>query len=524
MSAAHPDALRPAADDEPPLRWWQTRWFMIAAVLGATIPLLWPAIPPLTDLPGHIGRYRVELAIGSDPRLREWYDFRWMLIPNLGIDLLVVPLAKLFGLELAVKLIVTTIPALTVAGLLWIAREVHGRIPATALFALPLAYGYPLQFGFVNFGLSMALALLACGFWLRLGRLDRTRSRAAGFVAVSCLIWLCHAYGWGLLGILVFSVEVAHARGRSAGWAASVGRAILACLSLCLPVLLMIVWRGDGAEGGTGDWFHWSVKLLWLMSVLRDRWQGFDLLSAAIPFAVIIVALPSARRRFAPGPGLAALLLAIAFVLLPRILFGSAYADMRLAPYALAVALVALRPIEDSGRAAGLVAGAALAFCLARLAGNTASLAMYDVRYRQELAALDHVPVGARMVSFVGYPCMPTWTTSRLLHLPAIALERRRAFSNDQWAMAGAQLLGTRYAAAGAFQTDPSELVVGDDCPPTFWRPVSQALATFPRGAFDYVWLIDPPSYRADATRDLVPIWRSGSSVLFRVERLSTNP
>ena len=141
------------------LHWWQTRTFVAAMAALAIVPLLWPTIPPLVDLPGHMGRYRVQLAIGDHPWLGNWYDFRWQLIGNLGIDLLVVPLAKVFGLELAVKLIVLTIPPLTVSGLLWIAREVHGRIPATALFALPLAYSYPFQFGFVNFALSMALAL-----------------------------------------------------------------------------------------------------------------------------------------------------------------------------------------------------------------------------------------------------------------------------------------------------------------------------------------------------------------------------
>jgi hypothetical protein len=78
-----------------------------------------------------------------------------------------------------VKLIVITIPAMTVAGLLWIAREVHGRIPATALFALPLAYAFPFHFGFVNFALSMALALLAFGWWLRLARLGKFQPSAA---------------------------------------------------------------------------------------------------------------------------------------------------------------------------------------------------------------------------------------------------------------------------------------------------------------------------------------------------------
>ena len=138
--------------------WWQTRWFVAVMALVAAIPLLWPDIPPLVDLPGHMGRYRVQIDGGAHPWLGEWYAFNWSLIGNLGIDLLIVPLAPLFGLEGTVKLIVITIPVLTVTGLLWIAREVHGRIPATALFALPLAYSYPFQFGFVNFALSIALS------------------------------------------------------------------------------------------------------------------------------------------------------------------------------------------------------------------------------------------------------------------------------------------------------------------------------------------------------------------------------
>jgi hypothetical protein len=190
------------------LHWWQTRTFVACVALASIIPLLWPEVPPLVDLPGHMGRYRVQLAIGDNPWLSQWYDFRWQLIGNLGIDLLIVPLAPIFGLQLAVKLIVMAIPALTVTGLLWIAREVHGRIPATALFALPLAYSYPFQFGFVNFALAMALALNMFALWLRLGRLERLRLRTILFVPGSCLLWLCHTFGWGVLGVLAFSAEL----------------------------------------------------------------------------------------------------------------------------------------------------------------------------------------------------------------------------------------------------------------------------------------------------------------------------
>ncbi|MBY0344911.1 MAG: hypothetical protein K2Q29_13755, partial [Sphingomonadales bacterium] len=152
------------------IHWWQTRWFVVAMALIAAIPLLWPAVPPLVDLPGHMGRYRVQLSGDQMPWLGDWYNFKWSLIGNLGFDLLIIPLAPIFGLELTVKLLVISIPVLTVTGLLWIAREVHGRVPATALFALPLAYSFPLHFGFVNFALSMALALNMFGLWLWLAR------------------------------------------------------------------------------------------------------------------------------------------------------------------------------------------------------------------------------------------------------------------------------------------------------------------------------------------------------------------
>jgi hypothetical protein len=51
------------------------------------------------------------------------------------------------------------------------------------------------------------------------------------------------------------------------------------------------------------------------------------------------------------------------------------------------------------------------------------------------------------------------------------------------------------------------------------WLTIDQSLAFFPREAFDYVWLIDPPPYNAVFAADLTPIWREGTSVLYRVNR-----
>ena len=508
------------------LGWWQTRAFVALIALASTIPLWWPDIPPLVDLPGHLGRYRVQLAIDAHPHLREWYDFNWSLIGNLGIDLLVVPLAPLLGLEGAVKLIVLVIPALTVTGLLWIAREVHGRIPATALFALPLAYSYPFQFGFTNFALSMALALNLFALWLRFARLGRLRLRAIVFVPVSCLLWVCHTFGWGVLGVLAFSAEMIrqHDRlkeGANGHWLGSWTRAALGCVPLALPMALMIFWRsGDHVTGQTADWFNWQAKMNWIAMILRDRWATFDLASVTLLFGVLVLGVAHRGLEYSRHLALSAAFLAAVFVLLPRIVFGSAYADMRLAPFVLAVAVIAVRPRPGmSFKGAATFAALGLAFWGVRLGGTTASYWLYDQRHDRALAALAHVPERARVLTLVGRRCGDDWAYSRLEHIAAMLLVRRLAYSNDQWSMPGAQQLTVRYAAGRGWNHDPSQMVTDRQCRGEWWRPIRRSLADFPREAFDYVWLLQPPRYDPVLTRGMTPVWRDGTDVLFRIDR-----
>lgn len=511
------------------LHWWQTRWFVAFATLVATLPLLWPEIPPLVDLPGHMGRYRVQLVYDQFPHLRQWYNFEWALMGNLGVDLLLIPLEKLFGLELAVKLIIITIPAMTVAGLLMIAREVHGRIPATALFALPLAYAFPFHFGFVNFALSMGLALIAFGWWLRLARLRLFLLRSIIFVPISATIWVAHAFGWGTLGVLAFSAELirlhdqAKARdgtGFAAVWIIPWFKAALQCLVLAPPVLLMLAWRsGSGVSGQTGDWFNWRAKILWVVQVFRDRWQLFDLASVGVLFLLLFKAIRDPNIQYSRNLALSGLFLLLVYILLPRIVFGSAYADMRLVPFLLAIGIVAIRPKPGmSIRGAATVAAIGLAFFLVRIGATTWSFHLYDRSYDRELKALEHLPPNARLVTFVGETCYNEWRMTRLQHVPALALERRLAYTNDQWSMAGGQLMTVRYAPAKRFAHDPSQIVTDMQCPREWWRPVAWALTRFPRDAFDYVWIIRPPAYDPRFEQGLVPVWRDGSSALFRVD------
>ncbi len=81
----------PATLADTALPWWEQRGVMAALVLAAAIPLLYPPIPPLVDLFGHMGRYRVELDLAHSPWLQRYYEYHWEAIGNLGVDLLVMP-------------------------------------------------------------------------------------------------------------------------------------------------------------------------------------------------------------------------------------------------------------------------------------------------------------------------------------------------------------------------------------------------------------------------------------------------
>jgi hypothetical protein len=507
--------------------WWDTRWCAVVLVLLAAVPLLYPPVPPLTDLPSHIGRYRIQLEYAQWPVFREHFTLHRALIGNLGVDLLVYPLAPLLGLEGAVKAVVLAIPSLLAAGFLWTAREVHGRVPPTALFALPLAYGFPFHYGFVNFSLSMALAFCLFPLWLRLGRTGRWRLRAAVFLPASLILWLCHTFGWAVLGVLAFSAEFVRYEGTRGKWVSAGFEAGLACLPLAPPALAMIAWRLAGSSQGskTEDFFEWRIKLEYWVMILRDRWIRFDQACAAVLVALFGYTLISRKWRLAPELGIASLILLACFVIVPARVFGAAFADMRLVPYTAAAALLAIRPAPEADRrGVRALAAIGLAFLLVRTMATTASLGLYSQAFDRELAAVAHIRPGSRVVALIGAKCGAEWQMRRLEHLSGLAIARQRVFANDQWREPGAQWIQPDYPEAGRYASDPSQIVRLTPCLHSrTWRTLDDNLRELPRQAFDYLWLIDPPAYHPALLGEVTPVWREGRSALFRIEHRTAN-
>ncbi|MBU6207539.1 MAG: hypothetical protein KGQ42_07625, partial [Alphaproteobacteria bacterium] len=320
--------------------WWDTRMGMALLLLLAALPLLWPPVPPLVDLPGHLGQYTLMLANGHDPALARYYSFHWRLIGNLGVEGLVWALGPLIGLEPAVKLIILLIPVLTVAGIMAVARSLYGRVPPVTLFALPFAYSFVFQYGFVNYCLAQALALLLFAVWLRTSRDGVRWPQQLALVPLDLLLWLVHMQGWLLLGMMIFSASVVQARQAGAGWGAALIKALIACLPLALPVFVMLyfILVGHGNAPPFG-WFNMPVKLLFVLLALLDHWQMFDVLCMALVLALLLIARRIPGLRFNPLALSIAAACAFAVIILPFGAMSGANVDTRFIPVTLSFLL-----------------------------------------------------------------------------------------------------------------------------------------------------------------------------------------
>lgn len=506
----------------PPKGWWNSGWFLTLMALAAAIPLVWPAIPPLTDLPGHMGRYRVEISDPNSPLRQLYFGFQWRFLANLGVDIAILPMSRLFGLELGVKLIAMAIPVILASGLLWTAKEAHGRVTPPALFALPLVYSFPFIWGFLNFAFSMALAFNAFALWLRLGRQEKFRLRAGLFVPIGIALTVAHVFGWAVLCLLAFAAEVVRERDKGTSFWRSLWRGGWACLPLAPPFLLLVAWRaGDKAAEGTtetGDFFIWRAKYIYLLSSLRTHWMVLDIACVYLLWGLIAFGMGGVWVRMNRTLGIASLMLMIAYACLPRLLLNSAYADMRLAPYVIAVGTIALRlKSHVRWQQAAVAAGATLVYAV-RLAMLTANFADHDAANARQLEALDHIRPHARVFVQASLQCLGQWETSRMDHLGSMAIVRRGAFANGQWADPGAQLLIPKYAPPDDYGPDPSQILRPYRCRHMQAKTFPEGINALPRGAFDYVWLIDQRKRRWSSFPGLMPIWTGEKSgILYRV-------
>ncbi|MBV1688685.1 hypothetical protein KRR38_13625 [Novosphingobium sp. G106] len=433
---------------------------LFLALLSA-MPFIVAKRPQLTDYPSHLARYHIMLDGGRDAFLARYYDFHWIFTGNLGADLLIWPLSQMFGLETAGRVLGLIIPPLTGLGIIAVEWVLRRRIGIGAMLAFIFIWSPAMGMGFYNFCLSLGLALLSFALWIKL---EGNPRRWMLFIPIGLAEWLCHASGWGVLGVLAFGYEFS----RRKSW-----RAALATWPLAFPLVPMLL--SGGAKGGLAYGSKVGVfKLAIWLQAMRDQVFWLDIATLVV---ILLVLLAAALMRKIDGRlGWAALILLVLTFAMPRHFGGGDYADYRLIAVALMVGCMAI----DWSAPRWLFWLSPVLF-LVRLDITCAAWEVNSRELTQMLKALNYMPRGARVAAAVVVEARQ-WALNPFEHVPSYATIRRDALVNTHFAIPGVHMLQLK--EGGPDFVDPSHRVV-------HWPKQPIKLQHFkPARQADYLWYI----------------------------------
>lgn len=503
---------------------WLSTPAIAVVTLIVCLPFVLVEVPPLVDLPGHMGAAAIESASPGSP-LSDYWGFRWMFTLNLGGGVLMKLIGAQFGVLAAGWWSTVLATGLFAAGCLATVRMVNPRGGHAAPFALMFVFSFPLLTGFLNYILATGLSLAAFAASVKLE--DKPRQRAAMLIVVQPIALLSHAIGGVLLPLLVGSywlgklIDERPARIDRAALIAMAKRLWIACWPLVAALVTIVIWKIASAGHGAHSvmkW-RWDQKAWSFALTLRDQSLVLDAVTTAACFGLILFGwLLGARWSWKQA--LPAIAVAALFVIIPSDIDGSAFVDMRLLPVA---AMLALGLQDWSGAApkrARMIALAGAALLGVRLVVTAASFADYAQDYNRQLSALDHVKPGSRVLAFVEHSCIEeSWRNTRRDHLASLAGLYRQAWVNDNWAVPGLDMVKPRFRPGRFYVADPSEFVWSPACQGGRLRSVDTALRHAPIDMVDYVWLIDTGLPRRPDPR-LRLVWQEGRSMLFEVRPL----
>jgi hypothetical protein len=356
-------------------RFWESGWLWLALGLLSALPML---IPPMPDHFAHMARFHVMNHGAESEFLSRYFSFKWALIGNLGVDLLMVPLGQLLPTEQAATLAVATIPPLTVAGIYALARAVHGRVPATALLALMSIYSFTFLYGFENYHMSVALGLLCAAAWIALA--DRPAWLHWLLIApFSFLVWLAHFAGWGAMGLIVLGWELS--RIRSGRLLPQFSNIVWRMLPLASPLALLPLWRAGASSNQHPILNGPLIKFRHLVEFFRGEFLWVDIVILVVFSLTTGWMLWRLWRQSNRGMLAALVLMVLAWLAMPWSMLSSYYADQRLVVVVVVLFMLAF-PLWDGPRARAVA---------------LIALALFSVRIAEPASAGPSVDMGCRL-------------------------------------------------------------------------------------------------------------------------------
>lgn len=164
-------------------------------------------VPLLANYVNQLARIYIQMNLESDPALAANYRVDLSPLPNLAMEIIVVPLAKILPLDVAGRIFLWLVLMAQLAGPAMLHRALFKRWSWWPLLALFFLFNTHFYAGFVNAMIGIALALLAAAFWIGF----RERSWALRLIVGSLFavaLYFCHLFAVGTYLLLLGSYEL----------------------------------------------------------------------------------------------------------------------------------------------------------------------------------------------------------------------------------------------------------------------------------------------------------------------------
>ena len=393
----------------------------LAIAASALMPIFSTRFLPINDYPFHLARMIIFAQL-DNPIFARFYQQGSFLLPNVGMDAVVVPLSMLIGPERATRVFVELTLLVLLFGTMALHWAAHRRLSVWPLLAAVFLHNGIFRFGFFNYLFGLGLALAAVALWLNM---RRGIARSA-FATIACAVLIfCHMEAFGVFALIVAGVELHNAffswklerNWRPLGDLLHSAAPFLMTFAIfvILSPTARVIEDGFGYDPGwgtkpVGALYSLSSGILWLDVATAVSLVGLG--AWVLSTKRIVVSVPLAVAFF---------MLVLALFALPSSLMGSLYADTRLGP---AIALIAIATMDIRADAPKSVAWTALIVilflaCLQSTA-VTYTWARYDSETASIVSALDTIEEGATLFSATSEP---------FVRLIADDSERRAAWS-----------------------------------------------------------------------------------------------
>ena len=464
----------------------KTYYALLLFVLVVILVPIWIVdYPGLVDYPNHLTRCYILAHYHENPIWQQRYVVAYDPIPNLAIDLIVVPLLRLLPLMVCGKVFLTLAAVLYVVGCSEVGRAVTGEPNWLALVCALTFYNSALLYGFVNYIFGVGVFLCAFAFWLRV-RNAMSPLRFLLCCLLSIAAFLAHLSSVVILGVACFTIAVLEfVRDRK------ILSLIVKVIWLACPVLLMSGFMKSSGHVGRIVWGSPSHKPFSLLAPIRSYSVVVDVWVLVV---LLVCALVILRGSTVHPTAAVSLVFFALFLITPEDLFTASAVDAR---YVVPGCLLLLLSIEPRwGRWQKAALAVALATMVIRTGNITANWLVISRRSEQVLAMGRVLPTGARI-----YAVRPATTLSR-------KLDRGFIHIIQFWTLSHGAYISSLFAA-------PGQQPLVSRQPPCNGPAGAECFASY-----DYVWTDDPPtSIRQDLLGIATPAATWESVTLWRVNR-----